>query len=678
MFTVIIQSKRSSDLMKNHKFLFKPFIDDGSVAFCDWNESGTDIKSSVPDLYNIVRGKKEWRALIINTDSVFDYKGTVCPNRNNPFDYSEYDKEELPHESPIPIIRLTHIIGGYSAARTKEFEKAFEYIDEESGEKIRVRESELTEEEIYQLSQDHYESLTSVYMEKEEDPEIVRLQTELTEKYMFTDIRPSEIILISTKKKVENSEKSRIVESWKNHLEMTSSAFWERNKYPNNCRFLFFDISNTDNSMYQRELAEFWLSVLTVSINKIAASTLQAYRVYRLHVDVSHEELSGIINAHLNKMTSAYVFIKEQLKLRPNYSFDEEEEVITRQSIPVVIEKSEGKSLLMNFGKIGLCRDCPSDELTFWTSQLREKKLRLSEYLKMPRRAINKSAAMLKMKTDSYVGEYYELDKFQLTDLREIMGELETKIISSGADNLIDKNKVDDEIKKVDKKVKKEISYRLRRNTAIIGGLIILLIILAGYIPYLVRMYEISDKAFASAIGLSLLMLVLSSVGGMVALFTQRVRIVNAMKSFNGVMRGVANNVKAYASKFETYFSDICTYMKAQSILDGINIRKENDLSNYSVLNNHRRALQAAIERDEEWILSYGITRIDEMIPTVTSFFDPNVVPRENSLYYFAANDDENDIPINSTGDYVTAPYKFVEKLWIEREDLFDEEEAKS
>ena len=377
-------------------------------------------------------------------------------------------------------------------------------------------------------------------------------------------------------------------------------------------------------------------------------------------------------------MTSAYVFIKEQLKLRPNYSFDEEEEVITRQSIPVVIEKSEGKSLFMNFGKIGLCRDCPSDELTFWTSQLREKKLRLSEYLKMPRRAINKSAAMLKMKTDSYVGEYYELDKFQLTDLREIMGELETKIISSGADNLIDKNKVDDEIKKVDKKVKKEISYRLRRNTAIIGGLIILLIILAGYIPYLVRMYEISDKAFASAIGLSLLMLVLSSVGGMVALFTQRVRIVNAMKSFNGVMRGVANNVKAYASKFETYFSDICTYMKAQSILDGINIRKENDLSNYSVLNNHRRALQAAIERDEEWILSYGITRIDEMIPTVTSFFDPNVVPRENSLYYFAANDDENDIPINSTGDYVTAPYKFVEKLWIEREDLFDEEEAKS
>ena len=64
------------------------------------------------------------------------------------------------------------------------------------------------------------------------------------------------------------------------------------------------------------------------------------------------------------------------------------------------------------------------------------------------------------------------------------------------------------------------------------------------------------------------------------------------------------------------------------------------------------------------------------MIPTVTSFFKTEVIPKENSLYYFAANNDENDIPINSTGDLVTSPYKFVAKLWIERVDIFDEEEA--
>lgn len=676
MFTVIIQSKRSSDLMRDHKFLFKPFIDNGSVTFCDWNESGTDVRSSVPDLYNIVKGKKEWRALILNTDSVYDYKGALCPDINNPFDYSRVDTEELPHESPIPLIRLTHIIGGYQASPVKEFEKGFEYIDEESGEKIRVKESELTEEEINNLSMEHYDSLTSVYIEKEEDPEVTRLQEEMVSKYSFSDIRPTEIILVSTKRKRENNEKARILECWKNHLEMTSSAFWEKNKYPNNCRFLFVDISNTDNSMYQRELTEFWLSVLTLATNRIQASTLQAYRLYKMHVDVSAEELTRSINLHLNKMMSAYVFVKEQLKLRPDYTFDEEEEIVHRQIIPVAIEKSEGKDLFMNFGKVGLCRDCPDDENAFWSNQLTQKKDNLDKYLKQPHRAIDKAANRMKLKTESFLGDHYELDRFQLANLKEYMDELEFRIITSGSENIVDKKKVKEDIQNVDKKVKKEISFRLRKKTAILGGLAVLAVILGGYVPYLVKSYAISNDALLAAGALTLLVLILAACGGLVSLVLQRRRIVSVMKTFNDLMRSVANNVRSYAHRFEEYFSDICTFMKAQSIIDGINARKENASSAYSMFNAHKQALQAAIDRDAEWISSYGIERIDEMIPNVTTFFKADVIPKENPIYYFVANDDENDTPINSTGDLVTAPYKFVKKFWIEREEIFDEEEA--
>lgn len=675
MFTVIIQSKRSSDLMKDHRFLFKPFVDEGSIAFCDWNESGTDIRSSVPDLCNIVRGKKEWRALILNTDSVYDYKGVFYPNRTNPFDYSQLDTDDMPHESPIPLIRLTHIIGGYSAAPTKEFEKGFEYTDEASGERCRVKESELTEDEIHQLSVDHNDTLTSVYIEKEEDPHRVKRQEELAEKYAFADIRPSEILLVSTRKKVENNEKSRIIESWKNHLEMTSSAFWERNKYPNNCRFLVVDVTNTDNSMYQKELTEFWLSVLSLSTNRIAASTLQAYRLYKMHVDVSTEELSKILNLHLNKMLSVYAFIKEQLKLRPEYSFDEDEEIVYRQTIPVAIEKSEGKELYMDLGAGGLCRDCPGDEYTFWNSQLRQKRDNLERYLKAPRRAVDKSANRLKAKAESFVGEHYELDRFQLADLTEYMGELELDIMSFGVENVVDQKKVNESIAEIDKKVKKEISFRLRKKTACIGGLIILALVLAGYIPYLIQSAKISANAFFAGIGLTLLVLAVSAFGGLLSLLIQRKRIVAMMRKFNDRMRSVANNVQCYAARFEEYFSNICTYMKAQSIVDGVYMHKENATSKYSLLNAHKQALQKAIERDGEWIAAYGITRVDEVIPTVTSFFKSDIIPKENPLYYFSANDDDNDIPINSTGDLVTSPYKFIEKLWIEREDIFDEGE---
>lgn len=51
MHTVIILNKQSSDLLKDFRFLYKPFVDEGTISFCDWNEAGTDLKSAVPDIY---------------------------------------------------------------------------------------------------------------------------------------------------------------------------------------------------------------------------------------------------------------------------------------------------------------------------------------------------------------------------------------------------------------------------------------------------------------------------------------------------------------------------------------------------------------------------------------------------------------------------------------------------
>ena len=51
MHTVIILSKHSSDLLRDYRYLFQPFVDKGTISFCDWNESGTDVHTSLPDLY---------------------------------------------------------------------------------------------------------------------------------------------------------------------------------------------------------------------------------------------------------------------------------------------------------------------------------------------------------------------------------------------------------------------------------------------------------------------------------------------------------------------------------------------------------------------------------------------------------------------------------------------------
>ena len=184
MYTVIILNKQSSDLLKDYKFLFKPFVDKGVIGFCDWNETGTDVKTSVPDLCDLIKGKKDWRALIVDTDSIYGCADRPTPKKNNPFDYSDYDKDPLPHESEIPLIKLTHIIGGYTSLVTKEFEKGFEFYDPEQGETVRVKECELSEEEVNSLSE-KYDDITSVYIEKDVPDEVKSLQKTMMDKYLF-------------------------------------------------------------------------------------------------------------------------------------------------------------------------------------------------------------------------------------------------------------------------------------------------------------------------------------------------------------------------------------------------------------------------------------------------------------------------------------------------------------
>ena len=43
MHTVIILSKHSSNLLREYRYLFQPFVDNGAISFCDWNESGTGL-----------------------------------------------------------------------------------------------------------------------------------------------------------------------------------------------------------------------------------------------------------------------------------------------------------------------------------------------------------------------------------------------------------------------------------------------------------------------------------------------------------------------------------------------------------------------------------------------------------------------------------------------------------
>ena len=675
MHTVIILSRHSSDLLKDFRFLFKPFMDDDTISFCDWNESGTDIDSAVPDLYKLIKGKSDWRAVIVDTEPAFGRKHGPVPDRKNPFDYpSERPDFEKPGVSSVPVIRLTHMLCGYPSSPVRNFENGYEYTDVLTGETQRVRASELSDDEFYRLSQTYRDALRPIYMQERIPDETLQAQEALEEKYSFMDVRPQEVYLVATRKHPDDDE--HIYASWKSPFEIESSDFCRKNNYPGGCRFLCFDITNPENSRYMKELTEFWLAVLTVVINRIPASTLQAYKLYRLNVDISGEELSAMLNSHLNKMEAAYNFVQERLRMKPEYSFEEDEAIVEPQKIPVIFEGKTGSDLYIDTRHIGLSRDCPDDELVFWREAVSEKQGNIVGFLKAPRRAIDKACRYMKGRAAGFCGDEYELDRFQVADLEEEMDHLELEVLTSDTYSVIDEQRIRKELDKVDRQVRRDIAVRMPKMVVIASGAVVLFLYLVGYMPYIWNSMRLGSSRFFASLGLSFAAAALAAVGGVITLLILRRRMRASMERFNTLMRELVRNVNASAKKYEKYFSALCTFMKAQSIYNGISHKKDSVSQRMEKLLTHKRALAVSIDRDEQMAASFGIKRAADFERNVTRFFDEDKKPLDNPLYYYEADMNKSEIPLNTTGEMVRTPYKLVVGLMIDREEIYEEEKG--
>ena len=71
MHTVIIANEKMTQLFRDYKNLFVPFLKDGEISFCDWNEEGPDLETALPDLAKATEGDHNWRAIVLNDPGHF-------------------------------------------------------------------------------------------------------------------------------------------------------------------------------------------------------------------------------------------------------------------------------------------------------------------------------------------------------------------------------------------------------------------------------------------------------------------------------------------------------------------------------------------------------------------------------------------------------------------------------
>ncbi len=657
----------------------KPFLDSEEFAFCEWKAGADTLELAVPNLNDIIKHKKEWRAIIVNDSSTWGLEGS---NKSNPFDFvglreedqglTDYEnikvfreKEEARLERAFanPLVRLSIWFAG-SPVKTSPYlcyESAKDRFDSiDSGEE--------------------YFSLLEELQLKASDVELDRIKElkykKLCEKFelngeLFNP--PKSIVTIAERAKNVESELAEIV--WSNHTEYDYSQFYVDNLYPEKLRYILFDVSYIKKRKNENQYFNFITAILLLATNEYPQGVFRSNRVYRLDLDINTDSIREICNAYNSKMYATIARINElskRLTEKEHLPVDAETaEEYFESDVTVSIDVGTRESranLKAKCDKIGLSQDCPQDEYTYWDDQYHKINKSFVRFLREPRRAVKNAAQTSFREMNTLDDERaLRLNDNQREDVAIALEESERAMIETSTTKLFDTARYTEQMRQADKEIRRGILQRMTRRKTLFVGLFAVIAYLIGFLPLLLGNLN-TFNTFLFAILMIGIVLVLFLAVGFVYLIVLRHKLINRFKHFNFVMSGILKEIDNGVHAFSRYLSHACNVMRDFSVL---NYKESSLKKKKNVLSNHRRIIEEKIQEANE-LFSMYVDSSDIQVSFEAEPFMYDFTVLENYKFEMPSVQTKKTIEFLQVGNRITVPIDYIDSVTLTREELYD------
>jgi len=161
-------------------------------------------------------------------------------------------------------------------------------------------------------------------------------------------------------------------------------------------------------------------------------------------------------------------------------------------------------------------------------------------------------------------------------------------------------------------------------------------------------------------------------LGGLIVLFSLRGRLKKILKGYNKNIRNMLDTVNKGAEIFSDYFTNICTYMYAHSLLSGVVLKKDNDYSSGKLQKAHLKTIDNEKKAKEALCSLYDIKmNVPSVSPAYIDLDAINVPPAESHLYELIPSADKRTLKLGNTGEFLEAPYNFITGIDLIREEIY-------
>ena len=692
MITVVIYDSSlkhlTVDEQSRFERLFQPFKDRGegkySVRLCKWDRTGKRIDDAVPTLYQSIEGHTVWRAIVV-TDRPHDEN--AAPIIVNPYDFEHPYPVDTDGNQIVPdLIRLSHMLCGYPPLGVLGYRTAYAYYDPEFSEHRYILDPSgkiVYQDEFNGMPDEEKEALLNAIdpnieileddlelltIEERYPPEVEEEHRAKTKLYSLRENRPEEVILLTLCEIPDYDYDEVIGRLRESKASNVPVDYCRKHNYPSGCRFLAYDIRNQKHTLYKRDLWKFWMLALTLAVNEVPSTSLQAHQLYKADVKINPHALGMVYERYLNKLTAIHAGLNEMKAPAMEEVTDAGIDLVPTQKVTVTFNYISDDRLAVGTSGIGFTSNCPKPEKDLWEERTQGCRKVIENALTKPREVVAFRAAEMRERIGYFMGKEHLLDRFEVDAIERRVDELEPHVMNAMVFGQLDVKAYRKETAQADSKVRKVLGTRLTRRNAVELGLIALFVYLCGFVPYLINTARIDIPTLgvsSALVGIALLIMALCSL---TVLWFLRRGLIRRIKEYNKTNRSMMDRINAGADVFSDYFTNVCTYMYAKSLLTGVILKKDNTDRQEKLKKAHLRMIREERETADEICALYDVAlNIPPATPYFIDFDTNRAHPHENRLYLLSANSEEETLELGNTGEMLYAPYSFIKGIELER-----------
>lgn len=645
MYSVLIQDQNTMESFRQFHPLFMEAINGGRLGVCQWLEAGTTVGTAVPELYSLIQDKEEWRAVIVRIEE--EPGSEVHPAApDNPYDFLENASSEyLIRENPIPLVRLTQMLGGIPSPQM-HFKSEL------------VCEDNMAPRMIY------------LPVVSEEDEAAYQ---QLSEKYRFEGSPPVEIILVSLRE-ARDARAEAAKKAWDIPDEINSSDFWRRNGYPSACRFTFYEMERRGPVQRSADLFKVWTAVMLLALNDIDSNTLQAYRLHRLDVDFNKREMGACVQKSAARAAGARRYIQKSIQREIERKLLEEPTLPDyKLEIPVVLNLPANGDFLPKTGLFHLTSSAHASDMALWKKMQEEAEAGVRAVNTCAKRALDQTAGKMRQYCQYDQAHIAPLSSYQIEDFHGELDLLSHQIFDLRGHLPCSEAADMDKMAALSKHVREKLLKRVTTLQALQGYAFAAVLFVLSLIPA-VFFYLHNGWGSWRGIALSALAgLTLFGLAELAMLFIQKLELQYAVQSFRSLVGQGVERVSKSTDMFSKYMSGIASHIHGSSYLSLLQRKVFLQDEDQSHKQAHLKAIDLFINQLKKWSAAFHLSwELDAFESIEPVLVDTEVPPRANPLYTFETKASYS-VPVNFTGDTVEAPFGFIERLHIKREELYDD-----